>query len=150
MDEKDNPDRILIAQALGATETSVSMRSSPLLIDLSCVLRHAEPGRIKLSFEPSAQHVQGGGVIAGGTVATMLDFGMAFAGLTKCAAGESAATLSLSTQFLLPTLPGQIEVEGWLTSAAGRVLQAQAHLFDAQGQTLATAQSTLARMKLKS
>lgn len=149
MDKKDNPDRILIAQALGAVGATVSMRSSPMLIELGCVLRHAEPGRIKLSFEPGAQHVQGGGVIAGGIVATMLDYGMAFAGLTKCAAGESAATLSLSTQFLRPTLPGQLEVEGWLTSGAGRVFQAQAHLYDAQGQTLATAQSTLTRMLVK-
>jgi len=67
----------------------------------------AEQGRAVLAFEPDESFKQGGGVIHGGIVATMLDYAMALACFTRVAQGQSFATVSLTTHFLRSVLPGR-------------------------------------------
>jgi uncharacterized protein (TIGR00369 family) len=143
MTATDNPDRIAIARAM--SEGGVhDMHSSPLLTALSCQIATAEAGRISLRFRPSAEHVQGAGMVAGGITATMLDFALAFAGLTTCNESETGASVGLNVQFLKPVQPGPVVATGWLTSNGFKIAQAQAELRDETGMLLATAQSPLA------
>ncbi len=67
-----------------------------------------ETGSAVLAFEPDERFLQGGGLIQGGIVTTMLDYAMAMAGFTRVGDGRSFATVSLTTHFLKPTLPGRL------------------------------------------
>jgi uncharacterized protein (TIGR00369 family) len=145
--EHDNPDRQAIALAM-QRKSGVVVESTPLLSALSCAIVTARPQEITLNFHPGADHVQGNGVVAGGIIATMLDFALAFAGLTTCEEGETGASLALSVQFLKPVHPGPVVAKAWLTSNGFKIAQAQAELRNETGMLLATAQSPLA-MKRK-
>ena len=145
--QQDNPDRLAVAKAI-ATMSGGEVHTSPLLTALSCEILAARLENISLRFCPSKAHVQGGGVVAGGIIATMLDFALAFAALTTCDAGETGASVGLNVQFLKPVHPGPVVATGWLTTNGFKIAQAQAELRDPEGTVLATAQSALA-MKRK-
>ncbi len=144
----DNPDRVALAAFMAGPGAPVPMTSSRLLASLQAQIEHAEPGRVRLGFAPGADHVQGNGVVAGGVVATMLDFALAFAGLTTCSAGETAASLGLNVVFLAPVGAGAVTVEATLVSRGYRISQAEARLTGPQGQLLATGTSALAMKRV--
>ncbi len=140
----DNPDRDALAAFMADPGEPVPMTSSRLLAALACRIEHAEPGRVRLGFSPGNDHVQGNGVVAGGAVATMLDFALAFAGLSTCAAGETAASLGLNVVFLGPVAAGPVTVDASLVVNGYRIAQAEARLTAADGRLLATGTSALA------
>ena len=144
----DNPDRRVIAEAMATGARHVPFQSSPLLTALGCQIERASPGVICLRFSPGEAYVQGAGVVSGGITATMLDFALAFAGLTTCDHMENAASIGLNVQFLKPVKPGILRAEARLVSEGYRVAQAHAELYGDDGTLLATAQSPLA-MKRK-
>jgi uncharacterized protein (TIGR00369 family) len=139
-----NPDLKCLNQVIEQQNWGAAIDSSALLVALDCRLMAAEQGSVTLCFTPGPDYVQGGGVVSGGIVATMLDFGLAFAGLTTCEPNQHAASIGLNVQFLKPVLPGQVEVKSWLSSSGYRIGNAQAELRDSAGAILATAQSPLA------
>ncbi len=144
MTQSDNPDRAALAAFMGGSAEAAAMVSSPLLAALACQIAEAEPGRVRLHFEPSERFVQGNGVLAGGIVATMLDFALAFAGLTTCGTGESAASIGLNVCFLRPVIAASVTVDASLVSAGFRIAHAEARMTNAAGVLLATATSALA------
>jgi uncharacterized protein (TIGR00369 family) len=144
---QDNPDRQAIAEAVRRKSGGV-VQTTPLLTALSCEIVAARAQHITLKFHPTDSHIQGNGVVAGGITATMLDFALAFAGLTTCGPGESAVSIALNAQFIKPVLPGQVIATAWLSSNGNKIAQAQAELHDGDGTLLATGQSPLA-MKRK-
>jgi acyl-coenzyme A thioesterase PaaI-like protein len=79
----------------------------------------------------------------------MLDFALAFAGLTTCDEGESAVSISLNVNFLGPVMPGAVIVEAILATNGFRIAQAEAKLFGPDGSVLATATSPLAMKRHK-
>lgn len=141
---EDNPDRRALAAFLAGDARSAVMASSPLLVALDCRIERAEHGSVRLGFTPGEAYVQGNGVVAGGIVATMLDFALASAGLTTCAEGETGASIGLNVCFLAPVRPGPVFVDASLASSGFRIAHAEARLTDAEGRVLATATSTLA------
>ncbi len=147
--QSDNPDREAIAASVHSSGKNIPMDSSPLLKALSCQIVEASDKRIRLRFQPDAAYVQGNGVVCGGIVATMLDFALAFAGLTTCDEGESAVSISLNVNFLGPVMPGPVIVEGILATNGFRIAQAEAKLFSPDGSVLATATSPLAMKRHK-
>lgn len=80
----------------------------PLAESLKAQILQMDPatGEALLSFEPSDRFLQGGGVIHGGIVSTMLDYALAMAGFSKLPAGKSFGTVSLNVHFLKPVMPG--------------------------------------------
>jgi uncharacterized protein (TIGR00369 family) len=140
----DNPDRAAIAAFIHDAAEGIFMDSSPLLKALKCQIIEASDKRIRLRFQPDTAYVQGNGVVCGGVVATMLDFALAFAGLTTCDKGESAVSISLNVNYLGPVLPGPVVVEANLVTNGFRIAQAEAKLFGPDGVVLATATSPLA------
>lgn len=144
MVENDNPDRRALTEFREGNGGSVAMVSSPLLAALGCRIESAGEGHVQLSFIPTDAFVQGNGVVAGGIVATMLDFALAFAGLTTCAQGENAVSIGLNVCFLGPVKAGRVTVDASLASAGFRVAQAEARLTGEDGRLLATATSALA------
>lgn len=149
MNQPDNPDRVALEAFLAGDGTPAPMDSSPLLGALECRIEGAGQGWVRLSFRPGAQHVQGNGVVSGGIVATMLDFALAFAGLTTCNLGESAASIGLNVCFLAPVGAGPVIVHASLEAAGYRIAQAEAKLSDMEGRTLATGTGALAMKRNK-
>lgn len=140
----DNPDRAALAAFIAQAGKPVEMTSSPLLVALHCRIEHAERGYVRLSFSTGLDHVQGNGFVAGGIVATMLDFALAFAGLTICEEGETVASVGLNVAFLRPVASGPVTLEASLVSNGFRVAQAEASLAGPDGQLLAKGSSALA------
>lgn len=66
-----------------------------------------ESGALQMSFEPAELFRQGEGVIQGGAVCAMLDFATACAAMAVLARSEVCATITLTTSFLRPVLPGR-------------------------------------------
>ncbi len=144
----DNPDRAAIAAFIQCAAKATVMDSSPILAALQCQIEEASEKHIRLRFRPGSDYVQGNGAVCGGIVATMLDFALAFAGLTTCGEGESAVSIGLNVNYLGPVLPGPVMVEANLVTNGFRTAQAEAKLFSLDGAMLATATSPLAMKRL--
>jgi uncharacterized protein (TIGR00369 family) len=144
-----NPDLFAIQNAVKDKLQNVAMHTSPQLADLKCEIIDAKKGAIKLRFRTSDHHVQGANVVSGGTSATMLDYGLAFATLTTCEDDEACASISLTVNFLGAVQPGTVIVEAEVISSGYRVSQAQAKLLSEDGKVLATASSPLAMKRAK-
>ncbi len=98
-----------------------------------------------LAFEPDESFKQGGGVIHGGIVATMLDYAMALACFTRVATGQSFATVSLTTHYLRSVLPGRHLVRARIDRKGARLIFVSADLVrDGEDEPLATATAVMA------
>ena len=111
-----------------------SLKGSILELDV-------EAGSAVLAFEPGEQFLQTGGLIQGGIVTTMLDYAMAMAGFTRVGAGRSFATVSLTTHFLKPTLPGRLIARAKLDRMGAKMIFASGDLLK-EGATTANATAT--------
>jgi len=109
-----NADHALVLDFLARPAAPRAVDANPVAIEYAGRLLAAdrEAGSVQLGFELAPRHCQGNGVVQGGVLAVLLDFGIAFALLTKLAPGASAGTVSLSTQFLRAAGPGRYTVEG--------------------------------------
>ena len=111
-----------------------SLKGSILQMDV-------EAGSAVLAFEPGEQFLQTGGLIQGGIVTTMLDYAMAMAGFTRVGAGRSFATVSLTTHFLKPTLPGRLIARAKLDRMGAKMIFASGGLLK-DGATAPNATAT--------
>ena len=120
---------------------------SPLAEAMNGQIQELDPatGLAVLSFEPDARYLQGAGVIQGGIVAAMLDFSMALSAFAKLPPGRSVGTVSLTTHFLKPVLPGRHIARSRLDRLGGKLIFASAELFaDGGAAPLATATAVMA------
>lgn len=92
-------------------------------------------GRVRTAFQPQRHHLNGGGAIHGGALASFADFSLfAFAG--DALANTMAVTVSLNTEFVgAGTLEGWIEGEGKLIRATRSLVFVQGTLHQ-RGSTL--------------
>ena len=100
-----------------------------------------ETGSAVLAFEPDERFLQGGGLIQGGIVTTMLDYVMAMAAFTRVGEGRSFSTVSLTTHFLRPTLPGRHIARAKLDRMGARMIFASGE-FLKDGATAPNATAT--------
>lgn len=121
----------------------LAVDTSPLAVELSARILQAEPGEVRLSYRAGARFSQATGSLQGGTLAMMLDFGLAFAALSLRQPGGSTATLSLTVNYLRPALPGVYEVHARVVRSGHRVSYAEATLMQAAHVIVATATSPL-------
>ncbi|HMN79477.1 MAG TPA: PaaI family thioesterase [Burkholderiaceae bacterium] len=143
----ENPDVVLVRRAVHDGLRDVPMDVNPLAADLGTRIVEAVPGRIRLSYLPGPRFIQGAGVVQGGIVATMIDFALAFAVMTRLDGGAGAATVSLTVNFVKPVAGGRLLIcDARLDRLGGRMAFASAVLTDAEGELLATGSSPLAVM----
>ena len=103
-----------------------------------------DAGTAVVAFAPDEGFLQGGGVIHGGIVSTMLDYGLAMAGFTRIGQGRSFATVSLTTHFLRPVLPGRHLVKARLDRMGQSLIFASGELTrDGHEDPLATGTAVL-------
>ncbi len=105
-------------------------------------------GTAVLAFEPDERFKQGGGIIHGGIVSTMLDSALALAAFTRLQQGQSFATVSLNVHFLRQALPGRHLAKARLDRMGARMIFASAELFrDGETAPLATGTAVMARTR---
>lgn len=141
---RDNPDRALLAAALAGDLRDVPVAANPIAQAWGMVLHRVREGEVSLGYTIDERFVQGAGAVQGGIVAGMLDFGLAFAALTRVGAGESVATVSLNVNFLRAARPGRFRVEAGLERMGRTMAFARAELFQEDGQCVASASSPIA------
>lgn len=81
--------------------------------------------------------IQGGGVIAGGIMATLADEAMAHVVLSNLSSGESTATIEMNIRYLKATAKDEIIAEGVVIKRGKRVVTVQADILDEKRQLLA-------------
>jgi len=143
-----HPERAFIRAVIAEGRRDVPVPTNPLAESLGMVIRTAEEGRVTAGFAADARFTQGNGVIQGGILATMLDFGMVFAAFSVIPADRTLATVAQTTSFLRPAAPGAFTVEAEVERAGRHVVHARAAIRDAAGQTVATATAPLAVVPL--
>ena len=129
--------------ALDASPLQRALKGEILQID-------AKRGCSVLAFEPGAEFVQGGGVIQGGIVATMLDFALAFATLVRLQPDASVGSVTLTVNFMRPALPGRVIARGKIVRMGARLVFAEADIGAEESDPIATATSVIVVTPLKS
>lgn len=113
---------------------------NPLFATLGVEVEHVTDGEATLRLATGGGLVQGGGVIAGGILATMADEAMAHAVIGGLADGLVTATMECSVRFLSPARAGAVLLARAVVVRRGRtVVFAEASVTDGDGRLLVRA-----------
>ena len=98
----------------------------------------AESGRVVVTAQPSADHLNPAGTVHGGLAATMLDSCMGLAIQSTLDKGAGSTTLEFKISFVRPITPetGLIRAEGTVLSRGRRVGVADGRVTDSKGRLL--------------
>lgn len=96
----------------------------------------------KVSFAPTKDMINFGGVIQGGILTAMMDDAMGFNAFISLGMKFSMASIDLHTHFLNAVALGPITVEAQVTKAGKSVVFLEAKLFDQDGKLSARATSS--------
>ena len=104
----------------------------------------AENGRVVVTAEPGAGHLNPAGTVHGGFAATLLDSCMGLAVQSTLEKGISQTTLEFKISLLRPITPqtGAIKAEGIVLTRGRRVGTAEARITDDKGRLLAHGTTT--------
>lgn len=142
-----NPDHVLMLAFLERPGPPRVIDTNPVAVEYGARLLAAdrEAGTVRLGFELGPRHTQGNSVVQGGVLAVLLDFGVAFAVMTRLPPGGTAGTVTLTTQFLRAAGPGTCSVSGRV-ERLGRTLAFGAAELRAGdgGELIATASAVMA------
>lgn len=117
---------------------------NPLFNHLGIRLLHADASRAELALPFRPELLQGGGLVAGGVLATLLDEAMAHAALARLASRQEAhtatpriATVDMHIHYLRAARPGtDLRAEARVVKSGSRVLFIEASVMNPEGQTL--------------
>jgi uncharacterized protein (TIGR00369 family) len=98
----------------------------------------AEAGRVVVTAEPTADHLNPAGSVHGGLAATMLDSCMGLAIQSTLEKGTGSTTLEFKISFVRPITPetGLIRAEGTVLNRGRRVGIAEGRVTDSKGRLL--------------
>ncbi len=122
-------------------------RVNPLFRFLGARLERAEAGEAAISLPVTPDLAQGGGLVAGGILATLADEAMAHAVLSNLAHGQGAVTAEMNTRFLRPADPaggGTLTATAKIVKMGRSTIVAEAAVRDEKKRLLVTAGATFA------
>lgn len=98
----------------------------------------AEQGRVVVTAQPTADHLNPAGTVHGGLAATMLDSCMGLAIQSTLEKGAGSTTLEFKVSFVRPITPetGPIRAEGTVLSRGRRIGIADGRVTDGKGRLL--------------
>ena len=98
----------------------------------------ADEGRVVVTAQPTADHLNPAGTVHGGLAATMLDSCMGLAIQSTLDKGVGSTTLEFKISFVRPITPktGPIRVEGTVLSRGRRIGIADGRVTDGNGRLL--------------
>ena len=104
----------------------------------------AENGRVVVTAEPSAIHLNPAGTVHGGFAATLLDSCMGLSVLSMLDKGFAQTTLEFKISLVRPITPqtGRVSVEGRIMTCGRRIGTAEGRLTDKHGRMLAHGTTT--------
>lgn len=104
----------------------------------------ASQGRVVVTAESSAEHLNPEGTVHGGVAATLLDTCMGLAVKSMLERGYASTTLEFKISFLRPVTKeiGLLRAEGSVLSCGRRIGAAEGRLTDASGRLLAHGTTT--------
>ncbi len=105
----------------------------------------AEAGHVVVEWDAPPEYgfpANGGHIVHGGLVATLLDTAMGGACWTLLGDGESFLTAELRTEFHRATRPGLLRADGRVVHRTKRLMFCAGELYDADGTHLASARCT--------
>lgn len=139
-----NPDLVLVRRFMEAPDSPLAVDSNPLAIALGATLEAYDPDRRELTmgYAPQPLFWQGAGMVQGGALSSMLDFVMAFAGITQMPDGAAVSTLNMNASFLKPATAPRYLARGRIDKPGRRAMFASAEL-SADGNAVAMATCTL-------
>jgi uncharacterized protein (TIGR00369 family) len=142
---EDNPTRAYVAEAIACGRRNVPLDVNPALASLSAQLVEARDGELVLRFTAPPSATQGHGVVGGGTLATMLDLGMAMAVLSKLKPGFTCATISLTVNMQAAGQQGHFIAVAGVDRVGRQVAFAHARLYDStRSRLIASATASFA------
>jgi uncharacterized protein (TIGR00369 family) len=100
-------------------------------------------GRSRIAYDGGVRFTNRAGVVQGGILAAMLDEGMALAAVAMDEFRTFVPTLELKVSFVAPARPGRFVVESQVVRKGKSVAFAEGRLFDAAGELVATASTTM-------
>ncbi len=123
-------------QAMLAGEHGVN----PLFESLGLRLLAADREGALLCCVARPDLMQGGGVLAGGVLATLLDEAMAHAVLPRLENGGRTATVEMSVRYLRPVQAGAtLDARAWVLKQGRAIITTEAEVQDQQGCLVAKA-----------
>jgi uncharacterized protein (TIGR00369 family) len=133
-DEQKEMTGLEFVQGLADGTLPLNAMASTLGYDIT----EAESGRVVVTAEPKAIHLNPAGTVHGGLAATMLDSCMGLAIHSTLAKGVGSTTLEFKISFVRPITPetGLIKAEGTVISRGRRVGTAEGRLMDGSGRLL--------------
>ena len=144
----EHPERALVHRAMADGLGDLPVTTNPLAIALGMRLVAAREGSVRVAFTVGAAFTQGNGVVQGGIISALLDFGMTFAAFSRVAVDATVATVSLTTNYFRPALAGELVVDAELEKTGRTLINARATLRDTAGTLLASATAPIAVIKL--
>jgi uncharacterized protein (TIGR00369 family) len=104
----------------------------------------ADDGRVVLSIEPTAAHLNPWGTVHGGLTATLLDSCMGLSVQSTLAKGLGSTTLEFKISLIRPITPetGLVRAEGRIINAGRKVGIADGRVTDGKGRLLAHGTTT--------
>ncbi|TAK51609.1 MAG: PaaI family thioesterase [Betaproteobacteria bacterium] len=104
----------------------------------------ASAGRVVVTANASADHLNPEGTVHGGVAATLLDTCMGLAVKTMLDKGNGSTTLEIKISFLRPVTKdaGLLRAEGSVLASGRRIGAAEGRLTDSNGRLLAHATTT--------
>jgi uncharacterized protein (TIGR00369 family) len=123
---------------------------NPLFAYLGVAVDEISPGRtvMRLPFRPDL--IQGGGMIAGGIIATLADEAMAHAALAALSPGETTATIEMNIRYLNACSSGTLTATAAVVKKGRRVMTLRAEITDDAHQTIAQAGASFIVLSKKS
>lgn len=147
---EDNPTRAQMAEAVASGRRDVQLDFNPALASLSARLIEVRGEDLVLRFTAPRTATQGNGVVAGGTLASMLDLSMAMVVLSRLKPGFTCATISLTVNMQAAGHEGGFVAVAGVDRVGRQIAFANAKLFDAQGtRVIANATSSLALIPVR-
>lgn len=118
---------------------------NPLFAFLQARITRAENGEAEITMPAGKQLCQGGGVVAGGILATLADEAMAHAVLSVLQRGQSTVTAEMNVRYLRSADPariGTLRAAASIVKGGGTLAFAEARVYDDAERLLATAGAT--------
>jgi len=112
---------------------------NPLFAFLGVIVEQISPERVVMRLPFRTDFIQGGGMIAGGIIATLADEAMAHAALANLNPGETTATIEMNIRYLKGCASGDIAATAALVKKGRRIITLHADVSDNSGQTIAQA-----------
>jgi len=126
------PADVMVALSKGAIGSGFAAQTG-------CRVVEWEDGRAVLELDVEPRHLNRGGTVHGGVLATLIDVTGALAGLYTGVPGElrKAVTLSLNISYTGQIASGTLRACGRVQSAGRSVFFSRTEVFDAQGHPIA-------------